>query len=135
MPDADASLASPPPHGVDHVGAIEVIILRCMPRGKKAVFKPKVQSSNVKRATNAAIKATPEVSSDSSSDDSWDDDGGSGIGGLFDGAGDSPRGNSRAMPFGGDAGWDEVPEWGKEGQSSGNQGNNSQTWVSCFQGS
>ncbi len=122
--DLGAALESPAPHDAEHVGTIEIVVLRCYPASveEKPSFKSTPRQQGVR-------KFTPEESSDSSSEDSPSENGSeSEFGGLFDGAGDDRRNMPKSLPFGGDATSDQPGHWNNGEQSSWNQGDNSYAW-------
>lgn len=123
--DPGAALESPAPHDAEHVGTIEVVVLRCYPASseEKTSFKSASRGQLVRNLT-------PEESSDSSNEDSPSENGSeSELGGLFDGAGDERRNIPKSLPFGGDATSDQPSHWNNgEQQNSWNQGENSYAW-------
>ena len=127
---SDAILEYPAPYNAEHVGTIEVVILRCYPEptDHKPSFKSRVRSGAPNHTPKAAKQATPGTSFDSSSDEAPDDNGPqSALGGLFDGAGDFSSVTPMSLCFGGDSTWEQNNNWNNEGQSSWNQGNEPQT--------
>jgi len=122
--DPGAALESPAPHDAQHVGTIEVVVLRCYPGSVEE--KPSFKSTSRQQGVR---NFTPEESSDSSSEESRSEDGSeSEFGGLFDGAGDDRHNRPKSLPFGGDATSDQPSHWNNGGQSSWNQGDNSYAW-------
>lgn len=120
-----AALESPAPHDAEHVGTIEVVVLRCYP----ASSEEKLSSKSASRGQLVGELA-PEESSDSSSEESPSDNGSeSEFGGLFDGTGDERHNMPKSLPFGGDATSDQPSYWNNvEQQNSWNQGENSYAW-------
>ena len=105
------------PHDAEHVGMIEVVVLRCHPiskelaTGKMCESQPESLSKKPTGAANSgktAKAATPPTPSDDSSTSS--ESSGPFLG-MFDGAGDEAPNEFNGMAFGGDAGWDNpIPQ-------------------------
>lgn len=122
--DPGAALESPAPHNAEHVGTIEVVVLRCYPASVEEKLSLK-SASREQRVRNL----TPEESSDSSSEDSPSEDGSeSEFGGLFDGASDERSNMPKSLPFGGDATADQPSDWNNGEQNSWNQRENAYAW-------
>ena len=105
------------PHDAEHVGMIEVVILRCHPISEqpdarkmsesqpKSLSKKPTEPANSEKTAKAATPPTPSDDSSTSSESSGP------FLGMFDGAGDEAPNEYNGMAFGGDAGWDNpIPQ-------------------------
>lgn len=116
------------PHNGEHVGTIEVVVLRCYPGEVTSSAEPSSLGSSSQSTPEPAKqpkqpptpkepkfpeKATSPSSSDDSSSDSGDDSSSDSVpgamGGMFDGADDGLHGVPSNMGFGGDMAWDDDP--------------------------
>lgn len=127
--DSAAALEHPAPYDAEHVGTIEIVVLRCFPREESIFPKPPTRPNNIKSIPKVVKEATPKASANDSSDDTPSDDGSqSAFGGLFDGAGELPSSVPLMLTFGGDASWEQDNDRKNGGQSSWNRESNSQAW-------
>lgn len=132
VPNPNMSAA---PSNVEHIGTVEVVVLRCYPmdRPTKSGLSQPVpilksgQHNKAQQGVSTPIPSPVDSSQDNSSSDGNDPQ--SGFGSLFDGTGGCVPLHTSSFNFGGDASWDNTrQEWDNDGRDSWQQQADPQQW-------